>query len=81
MKKLFSCAFNIDTASVELKYSDGSMISIYCPRVEDQIAENRMQRAELDWLIYNKPFTYAELIFSGNLEAYLRGMPIHRLEK
>ena len=28
MKKLISSEFNIDTACVELKYSDGSMISI-----------------------------------------------------
>ena len=26
MKQLISCEFNIDTACVELKYSDGSMI-------------------------------------------------------
>ena len=28
MKKLISCKFNMDTACVELKYSDGSMIAI-----------------------------------------------------
>ena len=27
-KKVISCAFNIDTACVEIKYADGSMISI-----------------------------------------------------
>ena len=46
MKKLISCEFNIDTASVELKFADGNTISIYCPAVEDQVAENRMQRSE-----------------------------------
>ena len=29
-KKLISCAFNIDTACVEVEYSDGSMIAIDC---------------------------------------------------
>ena len=33
MNKLISCEFNIDTASVELKFTDGSMVSIYCPAV------------------------------------------------
>lgn len=47
MKRLISCAFNIDTASVELKYTDGSTVSIYCPAVEDEIAENMYQRSEL----------------------------------
>ena len=48
MKKRISCEFNIDTASVELKYRDGSRISIYCPAVEDEIAENMYQRS--DWV-------------------------------
>ncbi len=28
MEKLLSCEFNIDTADVELRHSDGSMVSI-----------------------------------------------------
>lgn len=80
MRKLISCEFNIDTASVELRYQDGSMVSIYCPRVEDQVAENRMQRSELDWLIYNEPLTYAQLVLTGEIEAYLKGTPEHKLE-
>lgn len=80
MTKLISCEFNIDTASVELRYQDGSMVSIYCPRVEDQVAENRMQRSELDWLIYNEPLTYAQLVLTGEIEAYLKGTPEHKLE-
>lgn len=80
MDKLISCGFNIDTASVELKYADGSMVSIYCPRVEDQVADTRMQRSELDWLIYNEPLTYAQLVLSGEIEEYLKGKPLHKLE-
>ena len=72
MRKVVSCAFNIDTASVEVKYADGSMISIYCPAVEDEVAENMYQRSELDWLIYNDPVAYAELILNGNPKTYLR---------
>lgn len=69
----------MDTASVELKYADGSMVSIYCPRVEDQVADTRMQRSELDWLIYNEPLTYAQLVLSGEIEDYLKGTPLHKL--
>ena len=68
MKKLISCEFNIDTACVELKYSNGSMISINCTAVEYEVA----QRSELDWLIYNDPLSYAELILNGDPEEYLR---------
>lgn len=81
MDKLLSCEFNIDTASVELKYADGSMVSIYCPRVEDQVADTRMQRSELDWLISNEPLTYAQLVLSGEIEDYLKGTPLHKLEE
>lgn len=80
MDKLISCEFNIDTVSVELKYADGSMVSIYCPRVEDQVADTLMQRAELDWLIYNEPLTYAQLVLSGEIEEYLKGISLHKLE-
>lgn len=72
MKTLLSCEFNIDTACVELKYSDGSMISINCTAVENEVANSRFQRSELDWLIYNDPLSYAELILNGNPEEYLR---------
>lgn len=72
MKQLISCEFNIDTACVELKYSDNSMISINCTAVEDEVANSRFQRAELDWLIYNDSLSYAELILNGDPEEYLR---------
>ena len=37
------------------------------------------QRSELDWLIYNKPLEYVQLVLGGNLEAYVKDMPEHRL--
>ena len=70
MKTLLSCKFNIDTVCVE--YSDGSMISINCTAVEDEVTNSRFQRSELDWLIYNDPLSYAELILNGDPEEYLR---------
>ena len=56
MKKLTSCAFNMDTACVELKFTDGSMIAIDTIAVENEVADNMVQRAELDWLIYNNVY-------------------------
>ncbi|WP_071429108.1 DUF6061 family protein [Angelakisella massiliensis] len=72
MKTLLSSEFNMDTGCVELRYSDGSMISINCTAVEDEVANSRFQRSELDWLIYNDPLSYAELILNGDPEEYLR---------
>ena len=79
MERLISCEFNMDTACVELKLTDGSMISIDCTAVENGVADNMYQRSELDWLIYNKPLEYAQLVLDGNLERYVKGTPEHRL--
>ena len=49
----------MDTACVELKYSDIIMVSIDTIAVENEIADNMVQRSELDWLIYSKPLEYA----------------------
>ena len=79
MERLISCEFNMDTACVELKFADGSMISIDTIAVENEVADNMYQRSELDWLIYNKPLEYALLVLGGDLEQYVQGTPEHRL--
>ena len=74
MEKLISCAFNMDTACVELRFTDGSICSIDCIAVENEVADNRFQRSELDYLIYNDPLAYADLILNGDVEAYLNAV-------
>ena len=44
MDRLISCEFNIDTACVELKFFDGSMIAIDTIAVENEVADNMYQR-------------------------------------
>ena len=72
LKRLLSCEFNFDTVCVELKFSDGTMIAIDTIAVENEVADNMYQRSELDYLIYNDPIAYADLILNGNPEAYLK---------
>lgn len=72
MESLISCEFNIDSACVELKFADGSIISIDCTAVENEIANNMYQRSELDYLIFNDPVAYADLILNGDPEIYLK---------
>lgn len=67
MSKIIFCQFNIDTASVELFFDDGSRISIDFTAVENEVADNRFQRSELDDLIYNDPLAYADLILNSEL--------------
>ena len=72
MTHLISCEFNMDTACVELKFTDGSMIAIDTIAVENEVARNMHERSELDYLIYNDPVAYAELILNGDPETYLK---------
>ena len=74
MTHLISCEFNMDTACVELKFVDGSMISIDTIAVENEVADNMYQRSELDYLIYNAPLEYADLILNGDPETYLKSV-------
>lgn len=76
--KILSCEFNIDTACVELRLSDGTMISIDIIAVENEVADNMYQRSELDWLIYNAPLDYADLILNGDPEKYLKAVTQHK---
>lgn len=74
MDRLISCEFNKDSACVEMKFFDGSMIDIDTIAVENEVADNMYQRSELDYLIYNDPASYADLILSGDPETYLKAV-------
>ena len=73
-KKVISCEFNIDTACVEVRYTDGSMISIDCTLVEAEVAQNMYESSELEWLVYNAPVDYVNLLLHGDVREYLRNV-------
>ena len=70
--QIMSCEFNIDTACVEVKLTDGSMVSIDCDTVENEYAHNMYEVSELNFLIYNEPISYIRLLLNGKIEEYLR---------
>jgi hypothetical protein len=69
-----ACHFNMDTGCVELLLRDGRKISIDCTGVEDALNATIAQRSRLDYLIYNDPLAYAELILNGEPEEYLKNV-------
>ena len=71
MTKLLSCRYNMDTNRVEARFEDETVLSIDCAAVEDEYGNTLVQRAELDWLLYNKPLEYAQLVLGGGMEHYL----------
>ncbi len=44
------------------------------PPWEKEVANSMYQRSELDWLIYNDPLAYAELVLNGDPELYLKAV-------
>lgn len=73
MRKVLSCEFNQDTC-VKLRLDDGTLLSIDCTAVENEVAKSMQQRSELDWLIYNDPLEYADLVLNGEIEVYLKAV-------
>lgn len=60
MRKILSCEFNLDTACVELRMGDGTLLSIDCTAVENEAANSMYQRSEL--------------ILNGEPELYLKAV-------
>ena len=73
-KKVISCAFNIDTACVEVRFVDGSMISVDCTLVEAEVARNMYESSELEWLVYHAPVDYVNLLLHGVVREYLKNV-------
>ena len=71
MTKLLSCRYNMDTNRAEARFEDETVLSIDCAAVEGEYGNTLAQRAELDWLLYNNPLEYAQLVLGGGMEHYL----------
>ena len=81
MTKLLTCRYNMDTNRVEARFEDGTIVAIDCIAIEDEYGNAPAQRTELDWLLYNKPLEYAQLMLSGEIERRLSlGCDHSRLE-
>ena len=71
MNKLLPCRYNTDSNRVEARFEDGTTLAIDCIAVEDEYGNTPAQRAELDWLLYNKPLEYAQMVLRGEMKRYL----------
>ena len=70
MNKLLPCRYNTDSNRVEARFEDGTTLAIDCIAVEDEYGNTPAQRAELDWLLYNKPLEYAQMVLGGEVDHY-----------
>ena len=67
MNKLLSCRCNMNTNRMEARFADGTTLAIDCIAVEGEYGSTPAQRAELDWLLYNKPLEYAQMVLKGEM--------------
>ena len=74
MTKLHTCRYNMDTNRVEARFADGTILAIDCTAVEDEYGNTPAQRAELDWLLYNKPLEYAQMVLREEMALPVAGV-------
>ena len=71
-KKVILCEFNIETACVEVRFADGSVIAIDCTLAEAEVARNMYESSELERLVYHAPVDYVNLLLHGDVREYLK---------
>ena len=71
MNKLLSCHYNMGTNRVKARFTDGSAVAIDCTAIEDEYGNTPAHRAELDWLLWNKPLEYTQMVLRGEMGRYL----------
>lgn len=71
MLSIRKCEFNIDTNKVDIEAENGTRIFIDCDVVEDEYGITVSHRANLDYLLYNHPVDYVNLLLSGQMKDYL----------
>lgn len=72
-----SCEYNIDTGRLEMEDIFGNQYWIDIYAVEDECADNMYERSSLDFLLYNEPVEYVNLLLSGKLRDYIHQNPIY----
>lgn len=77
MLYLKTCFYNIDTGRLEMEDIFDNKYWIDVDEVEYECADNMYQRSSLDYLLYNEPVKYVNLLLSGELKEYVHQHPIY----
>ena len=72
-----SCEYNLDTGRLVMEDVSGIQYWIDIYAVEDECADNMYERSSLDFLLYNEPVEYVNLLLSGKLRDYIHQNPIY----
>ena len=72
MDSIAFAQFDIDSGYVYAWTEDCNLILVDCDAVENAFADNMYQRSALDYLIYNDPKAYVELVWDNFPDMYLK---------
>ena len=64
--------YDMDSGYVYAKFITGDIVLIDCDEIEKMYANNMYEKSELDYLIYNDPASYVELVLGNDVEKHLR---------
>ena len=69
---IIHAGYDMDSGYVYAKFITGDIVLIDCDEIEKTYANNMYERSELDYLIYNDPASYVELVLGNDVEKHLR---------
>ena len=69
---IIDAGYDMDSGYVYAKFITGDIVLIDCDEIEKTYANNMYERSELDYLIYNDPASYVELVLGNDVEKHLR---------
>ena len=64
--------YDMDSGYVYARFITGDIILIDCDEIEKKHVNNLYERSELDYLIWNDPAAYVELILKNDVEGHLK---------
>ena len=72
-----TCEYSLDTGRLEMEDISGNQYWIDVYAVEYEWADNMYERSALDYLLYNEPIKYVNLLLGGKLKEYVQTHPIY----
>lgn len=78
---LYTAFYDMDTNCVNAWLTDRSIVTIDCQKVEDTFADNMYERSELDYLLFNDPAAYADLVLNDDPGRYLKAVTQYKTDE
>jgi len=78
---LYTAFYDMDTNCVNAWLTDRSIVTIDCQKVEDAFADNMYERSELDFLLFNDPAAYADLVLNDDPGRYLKAVTQYKTDE